>query len=386
MPSTPLSSLSKLSVPCPILIPSSDVEKTTSETQKDYSSTRAELTTRAVQNKEERDDTCQTAASTSTMSSDNALHPDLEFPENDALENLDIEGKVHARSERKRNREKQRRTDVNAQFAALTSLLRRVEAEDLESDADTEEDDDDSADPDNKTKKRKKCSLSVIGALGQGSPSNRVDLIARTITVMDRLHELSAKRRTEVRKLKKQLKTTKTTDEVTDKVTAVPVQVPSAAGAQMMPMNAPSMMMSPGKDGQQPFMMMVPMMMGPDGQPQGGGMPTAPMPLPMQFMGQQCYPMQPPSQGQQVKMPPQGMQMMPPGMYPGQTPQGGSRTVSSPGPVHGQMMSMYGGGMPRMSHHPAGPRPPHPNSPVPPGSSGRSQQKKNIGGDLAHCA
>ena len=323
------------------------------------------------------------------MSNDNTLHADLEFPENDGLGSLDIESKVQARSERKRNREKQRRTDVNAQFAALTSLLRRVEAEDLESDADTEEDDDDSADPDNKSKKRKKCSLSVIGALGQGSPSNRVDLIARTITVMDRLHELSAKRRTEVRKLKKQLKTAKTTDEVTDKVTAVPVQVPSAAGAQMMPMNAPSMMMSPGKDGQQPFMMMVPMMMGPDGQPQGGGMPAAPMPLPMQFMGQQCYPMQPPPQGQQVKMPPQGMQMMPPGMYPGQPPQGASRPVSSPGPVQGQMMSMYGGGMPgmpRMSPHPAGPRPPHPNSPIPPGSSGRSQQKKNIGGDLAHCA
>merc|ERR1712005_87894 len=37
--------------------------------------------------------------------------------------------KSQARSERKRSREKQRRTDVNKQFGELTEVLKRIEAE-----------------------------------------------------------------------------------------------------------------------------------------------------------------------------------------------------------------------------------------------------------------
>mmetsp|Transcript_6415 Transcript_6415/g.9320 ORF Transcript_6415/g.9320 Transcript_6415/m.9320 type:complete len:452 (-) Transcript_6415:1274-2629(-) len=147
------------------------------------------------------------------------------------------------RSERKRCREKQRRTDVNIQFEALTSLLRRVEAQDLESDDEDDEDDDEdeasfsirysnpsqhpnphsqsqmpgtvkdeiqnpeglsSVTPSTSKHKKRKRGAELLG-FGPGSsiPSNRVDLIARTIAVLDRLHELSGRRRKECKELKK---------------------------------------------------------------------------------------------------------------------------------------------------------------------------------------
>merc|ERR1712085_199885 len=42
--------------------------------------------------------------------------------------------KARIRSERKRSREKQRRSDVNTQFTDLTALLKKIEAEDVQSD------------------------------------------------------------------------------------------------------------------------------------------------------------------------------------------------------------------------------------------------------------
>ena len=90
----------------------------------------------------------------------------------------DDSGKVQARSERKRSREKQRRSDVNKQFADLTQLLRRIESEE---------------------------EGRTVVPMSSASATNRVDLIARTITTMQRTHELCKKRKTEIESLQKQL-------------------------------------------------------------------------------------------------------------------------------------------------------------------------------------
>jgi len=107
------------------------------------------------------------------------------------------EARAQARSERKRSREKQRRTDVNAQFNALTALLRQIEADDVDDDTD-----------DGPQKKRKLAAL--LGSMGTGSATNRVDLIARTIVVLEHLRSLNGKRRDEVVELKKKLEETQT--------------------------------------------------------------------------------------------------------------------------------------------------------------------------------
>jgi hypothetical protein len=93
---------------------------------------------------------------------------------------VDEEARAQERVERKRSRERQRRSDVNKQFADLTSLLRRIETEDLDDEV----------------------PLSIIPL---GGPSNRVDLIARTIAVLERMHDMSTKRKREVIDLNTQL-------------------------------------------------------------------------------------------------------------------------------------------------------------------------------------
>ncbi len=115
----------------------------------------------------------------------------------DFMENPDLseEKKAQIRSERKRNREKQRRSDVNSQFAALTELLKRVEGYDLDSDVSDDEDE-------KETKKRK---VNPVGGVMNITPSNRVDLIARTIAVMDRLHQVNRSLRQNVKELRKTL-------------------------------------------------------------------------------------------------------------------------------------------------------------------------------------
>lgn len=119
----------------------------------------------------------------------------------DNLDNLDSnadlteEMKAQIRSERKRTREKQRRSDVNSQFTSLTELLQRVEGYDLDSDVSDDEDEPE-------TKKRKVNSVGTINV----APSNRVDLISRTIAVMDRLHTVNRSLRKNVKGLRKTLK------------------------------------------------------------------------------------------------------------------------------------------------------------------------------------
>jgi septal ring factor EnvC (AmiA/AmiB activator) len=107
----------------------------------------------------------------------------------DGLNDIPEDGKVQARSERKKNREKQRRSDVNRQFADLTHMLRQIEAEEAEDE-------------------NSKARLAFNAA-------NRVDLITRTISQLERLRESSKRRKLEVSSLELQLEQAKQAGEDT---------------------------------------------------------------------------------------------------------------------------------------------------------------------------
>lgn len=98
------------------------------------------------------------------------------------------------RSERKRSREKQRRNDVNKQFAELTEVLKNIEREAQE----VGRNDDAYG------------SVSTMMAIAASTgPTNRVDLIARTIVHLERLNRTAKKQRLEISSLRKQLENTK---------------------------------------------------------------------------------------------------------------------------------------------------------------------------------
>merc|ERR1712228_340610 len=83
------------------------------------------------------------------------------------------EDRALARSERKRCREKQRRSDVNTQFSDLTTLLKRID--------ETE------------------------GIPSITSPMNRVDLISKTIVTLTRIHKENQKRKAKEEELENEL-------------------------------------------------------------------------------------------------------------------------------------------------------------------------------------
>ena len=98
------------------------------------------------------------------------------------------------RSERKRSREKQRRNDVNKQFAHLTEVLKNVEREAHEMGRH-----DDAY-----------GSVSTMMAIAASTgPTNRVDLIARTIAHLERLNRTAKKQRLDIENLQEQIKRTK---------------------------------------------------------------------------------------------------------------------------------------------------------------------------------
>jgi len=82
---------------------------------------------------------------------------------------LDEASKALARSERKRSREKQRRTDVNKQFTDLTKIVRKIEQEEREEDPNV--------------------------FRQPFSSTNRADLVARTIAHIERLRDSNKRRR-----------------------------------------------------------------------------------------------------------------------------------------------------------------------------------------------
>jgi len=208
------------------------------------------------------------AAAASSTSASAYVHGDysangdnLDDDNLDSNTDLSEEMKAQIRSERKRTREKQRRSDVNSQFASLTELLKRVEGYDLDSDV---SDDDDETE----TKKRKISSVAVINV----TPSNRVDLIARTIAVMDRLHQVNRTLRRNVKGLRKTLHKVKLGSDGDD------LKKPGTMNSGMM---GSGMM---GQNGQYPGMMMM--------MPAGG----------MQQMGMMGQSMPQQGDGQQVSL------------------------------------------------------------------------------------
>lgn len=167
----------------------------------------------------------------------------LEEPED---EKLSAAQKARIRSERKRSREKQRRSDVNTQFSDLTALLKKIEAEDVQNDESRQ---------------------AFMELTTSSNNMNRVDLIGKTISVLGRIHNDNRKRRLAIEELTEELKVTKKrADEATGKL-----QLQQAQPSQ----NKKS----------DPVMMMVPMMVRPDGTSQSPFMPQS-MPY---------YPMCPPA-------------------------------------------------------------------------------------------
>lgn len=110
---------------------------------------------------------------------------------------IDEDSKNQARSERKRSREKQRRNDVNKQFNELTEVLKRIESEEQQLRQAREE------------KDGVKVNQASRMVLPPFSPTNRVDLIARTIAHLERLSHVTKKQVEEVQKLEEQLQAAK---------------------------------------------------------------------------------------------------------------------------------------------------------------------------------
>lgn len=174
------------------------------------------------------------------------------------------EARAKARSERKRSREKQRREDVNKQFADLSQLLRQIEAEDLTDEG---------------------CKRLPIVS---GGPTNRVDLIGRTIVVLERIHKLNKDRKREIEDLNKQVGDAKKMAEDTA------ARLKEATLYQQGP--------------QKQVMMMVPMMMPPDGMNGVGGGTTAAFPgMAPQFLMPQMQQMMMPQMQQMTQVPTQSL-------------------------------------------------------------------------------
>jgi hypothetical protein len=130
---------------------------------------------------------------------------------------IDDGSKNQARSERKRSREKQRRTDVNKQFGELTEVLKRIESEEQklqQERAAREEARDGNGNSSNSNSGTSNSNNSLHPTTSSArmilppfSPTNRVDLIARTIAHLERLSHVTKKQVQELHNLEEQLKT-----------------------------------------------------------------------------------------------------------------------------------------------------------------------------------
>jgi len=154
-------------------------------------------------------------------------HPEEQEGHHTATAGIPNDSRAAARSERKRSREKQRRSDVNKQFSTLTDMLRQIESS------------------------NKDLFATPIWTEASFSPTNRVELMARTIHVLQTLDNSHKRQKTRVRELEEQLEQAKKAGEE------------AAAKAK-------EKMMAPMQTGQNQVVMMVPMLIG------GGGAGAAP--------------------------------------------------------------------------------------------------------------
>lgn len=133
---------------------------------------------------------------------------------------------VMARTERKRKLEKQRRSDVNRQFAALQEMIRQIET----------------ADPEQ------------VRGLPAYSPQNRVDLISRTVALLSNLHQSHKKMKCRVDDLEEQLQHAKKAGEEAAAKLKESMMSPQAMGNNKVMMMVPMMISSDGQGGMQPMM------------------------------------------------------------------------------------------------------------------------------------
>ena len=189
------------------------------------------------------------------------------------------------RSERKRSREKQRRTDVNKQFNELTDVIKRIETDEQKNQQDiivreqerdkeyqrqrqqtTQHGDDETTTEEDGSSSNKRLkptspstSSSVMSScvLPPFSATNRVDLIARTIAHLERLARVTNKQRSDINSLEEQLTVSKKAGEDTAS------KLKQATTVQMNMANP--MMMNNGS-------MMSPMMMANGGNGNNGSM------------------------------------------------------------------------------------------------------------------
>lgn len=177
--------------------------------------------------------------------------------------------KAAARSERKRSREKQRRSDVNKQFATLTDLLRQIEGGNTD------------------------LFATPVWTEASFSPTNRVELMARTIHVLQALDRSHKKQKTRVRELEQQLEQAQKAGEEAAAKAKEKMMAPMQAGqnqvVMMVPMLLPGGGAAPGSApaaaAAHPQMAFMPTMGG-DGMPAAASMPWM-MPHPMAPWGMQ---------------------------------------------------------------------------------------------------
>eukprot|EP00531_Pseudo-nitzschia_arenysensis_P007006 CAMPEP_0116136024 /NCGR_PEP_ID=MMETSP0329-20121206/11501_1 /TAXON_ID=697910 /ORGANISM="Pseudo-nitzschia arenysensis, Strain B593" /LENGTH=469 /DNA_ID=CAMNT_0003630859 /DNA_START=437 /DNA_END=1846 /DNA_ORIENTATION=+ len=205
---------------------------------------------------------------------------------------IDDSTKNQARSERKRSREKQRRTDVNKQFGELTEVLKRIESEEQQWLQQQQLQQQNGESTSATTTATATVTSTAPLTLPPFSPTNRVDLIARTIAHLERLSHVTKKQVQEIANLGKRLKSSsKAGEEMAQKLKDAVFQQQQQGGMMAMngmmgngmvnpwnPMQMSNGMMSIQPQKQQ-MMMMVPMMM-----PGAGGNGAAPMMPSQPFM------------------------------------------------------------------------------------------------------
>ncbi len=110
---------------------------------------------------------------------------------------------------KKRNRERQRRDNINSQFENLTNIVKHFESEDVMINSDLSgsnssscTDNDEGHSSFDKPNKRKKKKVHIPA----GTISSRIDLIARTISILERMHDVNASLRHKAKGLKRSLK------------------------------------------------------------------------------------------------------------------------------------------------------------------------------------
>jgi len=146
-----------------------------------------------------------------------------------AIAEVEDDAKAQARSERKRSREKQRRSDVNKQFADLADIIRKIETEDAS------------------TRFVGSATSNGLPLASRTGPTNRVDLMARTIHMLEQLHSTNKKHKSQRSSLEKQLEEMKKVAE--DTAARLKEATSYQQGPQKQVVMMVPMMMTPSADG-----------------------------------------------------------------------------------------------------------------------------------------